>query len=305
LLLPFEIGPGPRAPAGQLTFSQARVSSRNAFKSLTLSLQIQAACSLDANVPIRKLGVEKANLTKIMFSRIGIIGDVHAQHHHLELALQHLATQDVDIVLCTGDIVDGEGDVDTCVNLLKSADVQTVRGNHDRWVLQDKARHVRNAHFKSDLSDDVIDYLSALPVQLHLPTTAGQLLLCHGVGHQDLRKVWPGTERMAAERSAELDDLIAQNHLRLMVNGHMHYRTLIHFDTLTLLNAGTVKGDHRPGFSIMDLRDDLVHGYELFADSADPVRHVKTLSLASNDHHQIFKDTSHFDDRWEPVTLYA
>ena len=240
-----------------------------------------------------------------MYKRIGVIGDVHAEHRNLQVALDYLSTQQVDVLICTGDIMDGEGDVGACVEMLSAAGVRTVRGNHDRWVLQDKARHVPHAHHLRELHDDVVEFLHQLPVQLHMDTVAGPLLLCHGVGRDDLRKVWPGTERMAAERSTALDELIEQGHLELMVNGHMHYRTLIHFHALTLLNAGTVRGGHRPGFSLLDLADNVVHGYEVFAEASCKVEQVKSLSLAPEHHGRVFKDTSHFDDRWDPVTLYA
>ena len=240
-----------------------------------------------------------------MYKKIGIIGDVHAHHRNLEAALEFLSTQGVDVIICTGDVMDGQGDVEACVELLSGAEVLTVRGNHDRWVLQDKARHVPHAHHRHDLRDSVIEYLQQLPVEVHLETIAGRLMLCHGVARDDLRKVWPGTERMAAERSDALDSLIEEGHLNLMVNGHMHYRTLIHFHGLTLLNAGTIRGDHRPGFSLLDLEDDVVHGYEVFAEAACRVEQVKTLGLSAAANTRVFKDTSHFDDCWDPVTLYA
>ena len=76
----------------------------------------------------------------IMLRKIGIIGDVHAEDHHLELAITTLSTAGAEALLCTGDITDGSGDLDRCVELLVKHDVITVRGNHDRWVLQNKAR---------------------------------------------------------------------------------------------------------------------------------------------------------------------
>jgi len=240
-----------------------------------------------------------------MFERIGIIGDVHAHHQHLELALNHLSRLGVDLVLCTGDIMDGVGDVDACVQLLQGHAARTVRGNHDRWVLEDKAPHVPNAHQRSDLSDPVVEYLQQLPRQIEIDTPLGKLLLCHGVANNDLQKIWPGTERMPVERSSILDELIAKQQHALMVNGHMHYRTLIHFQDLTLLNAGTVRGDHRPGFSMLNLADGTVQGFEIFAKAEQKVRMVKTLSLACDNTTRTFRDTQHFDGTWDPVTLYA
>ncbi len=236
-----------------------------------------------------------------MVTRIGIIGDVHAEHERLERALTFLAGEGVDTVICTGDLADGQGCLERCVALLAEHNVQTVRGNHDRWVLEDKARHIPNAHLRQQLSGTVIDFLEALPQEHHLETRMGALKLCHGVGSNDLKKVWPGTERMPAERSAHLDDIIAEGRFRLMVNGHVHYRTLIHFHGMALLNAGTLRGDHRPGFSMLDLEAEEVHGFEL-----EPSVHaVKVHSLHPCDATRVFTNTQHFDDNWEPVTLYA
>ncbi len=236
-----------------------------------------------------------------MFRRIGIIGDVHAEHHHLELALTFLQRAGVDTVVCTGDRADGRGDLDACVELLDGHQVQTVRGNHDRWVLENKARHVRDAHLLNDLDSAVVAFLSDLPQEIHLPTRLGLLKLCHGVGVNDLQKVWPGTARMPAERSARMDEIIAGGEHQIMVNGHMHYRTLIHFEALTLLNAGTLRGDHRPGFSMLDLDEGVVRGFELIP----RVHEVKVLPLTPAPHTRVFTNTQHFDDDWEPVTLYA
>lgn len=86
-----------------------------------------------------------------------------------------------------------------------------------------------------------------------------------------------------------------------MVNGHMHYRTLIHFDALTLLNAGTLRGDHHPGFSVLDLDENIVRGFELFPQ----IHEVKALPLTPERHTRVFANTQHFDGAWEPVTLYA
>ncbi len=237
-----------------------------------------------------------------MPSRIGIIGDIHAEHEHLERALAFLASHGVDTVIATGDVADGRGCLETCIELLETHSVLTVRGNHDRWVLEHKARHVPNAHLKDELSEASIRFLENLPQERRLATPRGTLMLCHGVGTNDLRKVWPGTERMAPQRSHELDTLLADGTVTMMVNGHVHYRTLIHFEALTLLNAGTLKGDHRPGFSVLDLEADYVESFEF---QTQGLSCVKRQAFFAKPHHRVFASTQHFDGAWDPVTLYA
>ena len=233
--------------------------------------------------------------------RLGIIGDVHAEDRHLEQALTFLERLELDALICTGDIADGRGSVARCVELLQSYQVQTVRGNHDRWVLQDKARHVPDAHLASELEESVLAYLAALPLQIELATSAGPLLLCHGIGANDLQKVWPGTERMPAERSATLDDIILKGDVAWVINGHMHYRTLIQFQALTLINAGTLKNRHHPGFSVADFDAMTLTGYEF--GEAGPAQ-VKALPLRCGSR-ETFSNTQAFIGDWQPVTLYA
>lgn len=232
--------------------------------------------------------------------RIGIIGDVHAEHDRLEMALEHLHQLDVDEILCTGDIVDGRGCPDASVQLLKQAGVTTVRGNHDRWLLQEKARHVPQAHFAEDLCSDTLEYLDTLATQETIETIDGNLLLCHGVADDDLRKVWPGTERMPAEKSKGLDEIIRGGEFRYVINGHMHFRTIIHFESLTLINAGTLKGEHWPGFSVLNLDAQEITAYE-FRD--DGIMLTKQQPI-QEPHHTVWANTQAFSGGWDPVRLF-
>ncbi len=95
--------------------------------------------------------------------RIGIIGDVHSRHETLNIALSILESRDCDLLLCVGDIVDGAGSVNECCRLLIERDVKTVRGNHDRWLLEGRMRRLPNATQLADLTEQSQSYLSTLP----------------------------------------------------------------------------------------------------------------------------------------------
>lgn len=235
--------------------------------------------------------------------RIGLIGDVHAEHRSLDIALEFLHGQALDAILCTGDLADGKGSLDICCQLLRESGAQVVSGNHDRWFLGDRLRDVPQAHLRRDQKDESIDYLSNLPATIVVPTVIGDVLLCHGVARNDLRKVWPGTTRMALERSHELDGIIAAGTTRLVLNGHMHYRVIVNFECLTLINAGTLKGLHRPGVSILDLQDDVATAYEFTPSGSLSV--TRDQHIRKCDDRRVWKDTQGFDGQWDPVTLYA
>ncbi|MAT84911.1 MAG: metallophosphoesterase [Gammaproteobacteria bacterium] len=233
--------------------------------------------------------------------RLGVIGDVHGEHDRLAAALDWLAGQGLDAVICTGDIADGAGCVDRCCALLREAGVLTVAGNHDRWLLSDRVRHVADAHRLEDIEADTRAYLEALPRTLELATTAGPLLLCHGIGEHDMAKVWPGTRGPESVRRCEpLDALLAASSHRFIVHGHLHYRVLIDFESLLLMNAGTLKGD-RGGVSVADFEADEVAAYDL-AESGGVhcrVRH----SLTPSPERRVWSSTAEFDGAWDPVLL--
>lgn len=234
--------------------------------------------------------------------RIGIIGDVHAEHLRLSAALAFLREAEVDWILCTGDLPDGRGDLDICCQLLQQQGVMTVAGNHERWFLQDKVRHVEDAHLRCQASTETIAYLSSLPQTHRIDTVDGELLLCHGILDDDLAKIWPGSENSASRCSAPLDELLQQDAPpRFLVNGHMHFRTVIDFPQTQVINGGTLKGQFA-GFSLLDIEAQCIQSFN-FAGEQE-VEAAGTLDLATRQDRRIWQSTGEFDGVWQPVMLH-
>ena len=235
--------------------------------------------------------------------KIGIVGDVHAEHERLEFALNWLQSQGVDTIVCTGDVADGQGDIDATCDLLVRNNVLTVAGNHDRWLLTDKARHVEHAHMRSAVRDASLDFLQNLPQTLTVKTHQGDLLLCHGVIEDDLAKVWPGTATTEAKRSVPLDKLLAHPSAapRFVVNGHMHFRTLIDFENCQVVNGGTLKGSY-PGVTILDLAAEELCGFDFSSDTG--FLPTQRYSLSNVETRRVWSNTQEFDCNWTPVILH-
>ncbi len=229
---------------------------------------------------------------------IGLIGDVHSEHERLAQALAFLRTAGVECILCTGDIVDGPGCPNLSIELLLEYGVETVAGNHDRWLLEDKVRHLPMAHQLADLSADALRYLRALK-KTRLITRQGQrILLCHGMGDRDLGKAWPGTQTMPIERSETLDAIIKAEEHDWLINGHLHFRTIMAFKTLTVINAGTLTGQRWPGFSVLDLDQRSVQAFEF---TPDGIKAAVCLTVPAEPEWQ---NTQSFQGDWEPLVLF-
>ena len=185
-------------------------------------------------------------------ARIGIIGDVHACDARLEAALRFLRARNVEKILCVGDIVDGFGDGERCCELLQAFDVAVVRGNHDRWLLNGQMREMKGSVALSSLSGNAVAWLRALPKTLAFETTRGPLLLCHGVGENDMNKLTPDDYGYALECNDELQALMCAGTFRFAVGGHTHKRMVRRFGDLTWINAGALPDWSGPCFCLAD-----------------------------------------------------
>jgi putative phosphoesterase len=200
--------------------------------------------------------------------RLGLIGDVHAEDQRLAQAIAYLQGRGVDAILATGDVVDGPGDVERCCELLTRHGVITVRGNHDRWLLEGIMRDL--AHATMDVSPAARRFLARLPTTAVLFTVAGTLLLCHGMGSNDMARLGPDDDGYAIQFHTELQELIHDPSVQLVVCGHTHRRFVRSFPGLTVMNPGTLFRDHAPGFYLVDFVEGTATAYEL--EQPDAVR---------------------------------
>jgi predicted phosphodiesterase len=170
--------------------------------------------------------------------RIGLLGDVHTDDGMLARALDLLSHHGVDEILCTGDLADGPGSLDRCRRLLVEHDVRVVRGNHDRWLIEGRHRTSGNATTLDRIQPGTRDYIATLPATRTIATPAGPLLLCHGLGGDDLFRLPPG--RADPETAARLDAFTRGTDARWVVNGHVHQAFARTWRGVVFLNAGTV-----------------------------------------------------------------
>lgn len=191
-------------------------------------------------------------------SHVGLIGDVHAEDENLEAVLRFLREAEVQRIFCVGDVVDGRGDGNRCCRLLRDFEVITVRGNHDRWLLQNQMRDLPDAMQMETLHETSRRFLASLPVTQSVETVSGELLLCHGLGANDMQGLAPDDFGYALQCNDELRDLIAQRRYRFVVCGHTHRRMVRHFDHLTVINSGTLYRLHEPCFTLADFKNNSV-----------------------------------------------
>ncbi len=187
-----------------------------------------------------------------VIGRVGLIGDVHAEDASLALVLRELRRLGAETLLQVGDIADGPGDLERCVALLREHRVLAVRGNHDRWLLGNLQRDLQYAHQLSSLPPSVTAFLSQLPVSREFRSARGHVLLCHGLGNNDMAGVRPDSEGYDIASNSDLQRLILERRHRFVLNGHTHRAMLRTFGPLSIVNAGTLLRDHERAFTFVD-----------------------------------------------------
>ncbi|MEI9936714.1 MAG: metallophosphoesterase family protein [Pseudomonadota bacterium] len=198
-----------------------------------------------------------------MLRRAGLIGDIHCEVVRLKRVIEHFRSVGVDAVLAVGDIADGPGDLTEACSILQAEAALVVAGNHDRWLLAGEMRDLPDATRLDSVTPEVRQYLSALPKTRLLESARGSVLLCHGLGEDDMASVRPDDDCDALRANAAFVKLHTLRPARFVVNGHSHRPMLRTIDGLTILNAGTLHPKHRPVCSIADFEKGEVQVYDL------------------------------------------
>ncbi len=231
-----------------------------------------------------KQAATKSSQPSHFLRRVGVIGDIHGHSTLLEIALRFLSQRtDLDAILCTGDLPGdiANGDTDLCCRLLAQSDVLCVRGNHDRWSIENQEHRVLlGISDQWPLAEESIAYLRTLPPTREFETALGPFLLCHGTGEDDQVAVYPGDTGIALESNHQLNAIYSEGRIRLMISGHTHQRMVRVLDHLTLINAaavaceksnslptrlspGTALRRKNPSFSILDFEDGYVQFHNI------------------------------------------
>jgi predicted phosphodiesterase len=214
-----------------------------------------------------------ANPERVL-GRVGLVGDVHAEDVTLARVLDEFKKLGVPDVLCVGDLADGMGDVNRCCALLEDNQVLTVIGNHDRWLLSGEKREEKEATHVRAPTPRSRKFIDTLPTTRVFDTPRGRLLLCHGVGDDDMATVKRDHLRHDLERNDALKRVLANHRYDLMVNGHTHQTMVRRVRHLTIINAGTLHRRYEPRAGIADFERGLVTFYEVGERGFAPVEEL-------------------------------
>jgi len=173
---------------------------------------------------------------------IAVISDIHGNLGALDAVLADARGRGVERVVNLGDILSGPLDSVGTAERLMALDLKTIRGNHERQLLEQP----RAAMNLSDAATDAVleprhrDWLSTLPVDMWLES---DLYACHGSPRDDLEFLLETVEPAGcrAATPAEVAERVAGIDAALILCGHSHKQRAVRLDDGRLVvNPGSV-----------------------------------------------------------------
>lgn len=172
--------------------------------------------------------------------RLAAISDIHGNRLALEAVLADIARLGSDAIVNLGDVVSGPMDPLGTIRLLIERDFPTVRGNHDRLVVERKGDRL-DAYVGDAMGAEDLAWLRSLPPARSL---GSDIFLCHGTPRSDTA---PWLDDWFDARSMTLPDEETVTRLAdgidfpVMLCGHTHVPRSVRLrDGRLIVNPGSV-----------------------------------------------------------------
>lgn len=174
--------------------------------------------------------------------KIGIVSDIHAHIDPLKRAISLFESQDVTQIICAGDLVDGGWDDEAVIDLIRSRNILSVRGNHDRNAfLGEIEQWDIDVDVDSDFGDLLnsykAQYVSSLPMTRQFNWEDMDIFLAHGSPWSDTDHVFPNT-------SADMcNKILTFTKANIVILGHTHIPMKLQINDKWILNPGALCGN--------------------------------------------------------------
>ncbi|PTM60730.1 metallophosphoesterase family protein [Phreatobacter oligotrophus] len=177
--------------------------------------------------------------------RLAAIADIHGNLLALDAVLADIAARGVDLTVNLGDCVSGPlWPAETAARLM-ALGLPTVRGNHDRWVIEaeGEALYFSDKLAREQLGEAQRAWLAGLPMSLDLNVGGVAVRLFHATPADDNTYLM---EDKQGGRLVQSDAPVIRSRLgdlggtRLVLCGHSHLPRLLTLDGLTVVNPGSV-----------------------------------------------------------------
>lgn len=201
--------------------------------------------------------------------KFAVVGDIHGNQYALESVLEHIKHKDVDFILSTGDLVGYMPYPNEVIDMIRSHNIVTVQGNHDKAIansknislielnkmsLQDIQKNASAAYTNWCITDENRDYLNGLSTKLVLESGDKKIMIVHGSPFRIDEYLYEDEGHLA-----QLSEKITED---IIISGHTHIPYYRRINEKYFINAGSVgkpkHGDARSTYVILDIDSESV-----------------------------------------------
>ncbi|SCJ44645.1 phosphodiesterase [uncultured Clostridium sp.] len=197
--------------------------------------------------------------------RIAVISDIHSNVYALNEVLVDIEKRNVDMVVCTGDLVGYATRPNEVIETLRKNKVFTIMGNYDEAIgnfkiicgcdytdPKDAEKASLSMHFTSqETTDENKAYLRNLPKEAIISFNNKTIRFVHG----STRLI----NEYLKENSKEADEVMSELGEDILVCGHTHIPYAKYYGKKLLVNAGSVgkpkTGSTNANYVIIDIKN--------------------------------------------------
>ena len=173
-----------------------------------------------------------------MSTRIGLISDVHSSPEMLAQALAIFAEEQVDEIICAGDIAGYYDSLLATVELLQQSGCKAIVGNHDQaWLEQNQTA----------ANPEISTYLQQLPQTLELEIEGKRLFVVHANPPSEQHggiKLRNRDGDLVEERLQDWSERLAAYDYDVLIVGHTHQVYAERMGNMLVINPGSVPFNH-------------------------------------------------------------
>lgn len=189
--------------------------------------------------------------------KIGLISDPHSTTAPLKEALSIFKREQVDTIICAGDIAGyGEDQLEPTIDLLTENNCMMIAGNHDQWPLDEND--------ETQYDNKIKEFFTSLPLMLELTIENKKVYVAHAHPPDFLHggiklldpdgNVYPDRKQYWAE---ELKDF----NYDVLIVGHTHQVFSEQIGSTLVINPGSTTFNH--SCSILSLPEMSVETFAL------------------------------------------
>lgn len=172
--------------------------------------------------------------------RIAVLSDIHGNIYALLRALEDIAEQRVDKIICLGDLVGYGPHPNEVIAVIKRKEIPCIKGNYDASVVDGGFTYIRNTTINSFALPWTVDevrtsnkfFLESLPESLTYTFNGVDFLFTHGSPN--------AINEYLFEDGQNTEEIMKSLSSDVLVCAHTHIPCFKHFGDKTLINVGSV-----------------------------------------------------------------